>query len=96
MDSAVIGDDLSEVFMGPDQAAYLNGEGVITALNFIGGWKSWGNRTAAYPASTDPKDTFMPTRRMFNWVGKHTDHHILAAPGLPAEPPPDSNPGGQR
>lgn len=58
----------SEVWLGPDQAAYLNGEGVVTALNFIGGWKAWGNRTAAYPAVTDPKDAFIPIRRMFNWV----------------------------
>jgi len=57
-----------EVSLGPDQAAYLNGEGVVTALNFIGGWKLWGNRTGAYPASTDVKDTFIPVRRMFNWV----------------------------
>lgn len=61
--------DGTEVILGPDTAAYLNGQGVVTALNFIGGWKAWGNRTAAYPASTDPKDTFIPVRRMFDWVG---------------------------
>lgn len=68
MDSAVLADG-SEVWFGPESGAYLNGEGVITALNFTGGWKAWGNRTAAYPASTDPKDTFAAIRRMFNWVG---------------------------
>lgn len=57
-----------EVSLGPDQAAYLNGEGIVTALNFVGGWKLWGNRTGAYPASTDVKDSFIPVRRMFNWV----------------------------
>jgi phage tail sheath protein FI len=62
-------DSGSEVSLGPDQAAYLNGEGIITALNFIGGWKLWGNRTGAYPGATDVKDTFIPVRRMFNWVG---------------------------
>jgi phage tail sheath protein FI len=66
-DSAVI-DDGSEVTLDPSQAAYLNGEGIVTALNFIGGWKLWGNRTGAYPGSTDVKDTFIPVRRMFNWV----------------------------
>ena len=66
-DSAVLGDG-TEVTLGQDQAAYLNGEGIVTALNFIGGWKLWGNRTAIYPANTDPKDSFIPVRRMMNFV----------------------------
>lgn len=66
--SAVL-DDGSEVWLAPDSAAFLNGQGIVTALNFIGGWKAWGNRTGAYPSNTDPKDTFIPIRRMFDWVG---------------------------
>ncbi|ABO49746.1 conserved hypothetical protein [Desulforamulus reducens MI-1] len=62
-------DSGDEVTLDPQQAAYLNGEGIITALNFIGGWKLWGNRTGAYPGSSDVKDTFIPVRRMFNWIG---------------------------
>jgi len=58
-----------EVALGPEQAAYLNGQGVVTALNFIGGWRAWGNRTGAYPSMTDVKDTFIPIRRMFDWIG---------------------------
>ncbi|MCV4594392.1 phage tail sheath family protein, partial [Escherichia coli] len=50
------------------QANYLNGQGIVTSLNFDG-WKSWGNRNAIYPTSTDPKDAFRVCRRMFNWVG---------------------------
>lgn len=61
--------DGTEVFLNASQAAYLNGQGVITALNFIGGWKSFGNRTTAYPSNTDVKDNFISNRRMFNWVG---------------------------
>ena len=66
-DSAVIsvGD---EVNLGPEQAQYLNGEGIVTALNFVGGWKLYGNRTGAYPGNTDVKDSFISVRRMFNWV----------------------------
>lgn len=61
--------DGTEIALGPDQAAYLNGQGIITALNFVGGWKAWGNRTGAYPGvTTDPKDAFLPIRRMFDWV----------------------------
>lgn len=62
-------EDGSEVSLGPDQAGYLNGEGIVTALNFIGGWKLWGNRTAAYPSNTDVKDSMLAVRRMFNWIG---------------------------
>ncbi len=61
--------DGSEVWIAPDTGAYLNGQGIITALNFIGGWKLWGNRTACYPGNTDVKDAFIPVKRMFAWVG---------------------------
>ena len=67
--TAAVLQDGSEVWLGPDNGEYLNGQGVVTALNFIGGWKCWGNRTAAYPASTDVKDAFICIRRMFNWIG---------------------------
>ena len=66
-DSSIIADG-SEVWLAPDQGAYLNGEGIVTALNFSGGWKCWGNRTSIYPSVTDPKDAFIPLRRMFNWI----------------------------
>lgn len=68
MNSAIV-ESGAEVWLGPDQAAYLNGQGIVTALNFIGGWKVWGNRTGIYPGSTDVKDAFIPIRRMFNWIG---------------------------
>ena len=61
--------DGTEIFMNSAQAGYLNGQGIVTALNFIGGWKLWGNRTTAYPSNTDVKDSFITNRRMFNWVG---------------------------
>lgn len=61
--------DGDEIFLGIDSAAYLNGQGIVTALNFIGGWRLYGNRTGAYPSSTYPKDAFINIRRMFNWVG---------------------------
>lgn len=67
IDSAVLADG-TEISLGPEQAAYLNGQGIVTALNFIGGWKLWGNRTGCYPGVTDPKDAFIPIRRMFDWI----------------------------
>ncbi len=68
MTSAVL-EDGTEVWLDPSNAAYLNSQGIVTSLNFIGGWKCWGNRTACYPANTDVKDAFIPIRRMFSWVG---------------------------
>jgi hypothetical protein len=60
--------DGTEVFLDQLQANYLNGNGIVTAVN-IGGWRSWGNNTAAYPATTDPKDRFIAIRRVFDWWG---------------------------
>ena len=59
----------SELPMHLFDANMLNSQGVITALNFIGGWRSWGNRTACYPSNTDVKDMFIPVRRMFDYIG---------------------------
>lgn len=58
----------ADVFLGPEEAAYLNGQGIVTTLNWIGGWRCWGNRTSCYPGVTDVKDAFIPIRRMFNWI----------------------------
>ena len=60
--------DGTDMFLGKAQANYLNGQGIVTALNFVGGWKCWGNRLSAFPSNTDAKDSFIPIRRMFNWV----------------------------
>lgn len=66
MNSAVLGDG-TEVWNGLGVANYLNSQGIVTTYH-KNGWKTWGNRTAAYPSSTDPKDSFRACRRMFNWV----------------------------
>lgn len=66
-DRAVNGSGAS-VFYTPEQANYLNGLGIVTALNFGGGWKAWGNRTSCYPTNNDVKDNMIPIRRMFNYV----------------------------
>lgn len=59
----------SDLRLDLPQAEYLNGQGVVVPFNFDGGWKLFGNRTAAYPSVTDPKDAFIPIRRFFNWHG---------------------------
>lgn len=60
--------EYEEVDLGPDQAEMLNSQGIVTALNFIGGFKAWGNNTGAFPASTDVKDIFIPVRITHNWL----------------------------
>lgn len=57
-----------EVLLTNKEANYLNSQGIITALNFIGGYVSWGNQTAAYPANTDVTDYMYCVSRMFGWV----------------------------
>lgn len=62
-------EDGTEVFLTLTQANYLNENGIFTALNFIGGWKLWGNYTAAAPDNTDVKDCWINQRRMFQYIG---------------------------
>ena len=62
--------DGTEVRLALNEAEYLNGQGIVTAINFIGGWKLFGNRTGCYPGNTDPKDAFISSRRMVNWHGQ--------------------------
>lgn len=64
MDSAVLANG-KEILLGLEEANYLNGQGIVTALNFVGGWKLWGHRTSCYPTNTDPKDSFISARRTF-------------------------------
>ncbi|MBQ9628372.1 MAG: phage tail sheath family protein [Synergistaceae bacterium] len=68
MDSCV-NDAGEEIMLGLEQANYLNSQGIVTCLNFMSGWAAWGNRTGCYPGNTDPKDAFIPVRRMFDYVG---------------------------
>jgi phage tail sheath protein FI len=58
----------SEVLLSVEQANFLNANGIVTAINFIGGYKLWGNQTACYPANADVKDHMISVSRMFGWV----------------------------
>lgn len=59
----------NEIILPLAQANVLNAAGICTALNFIGGWRSWGNYTAAFPTDTDPEDNMISVARMFDFVG---------------------------
>lgn len=55
--------------LSPDEAAYLNGNGLVTGLNMVGGLVAWGDQTTCYPGVTDVKDSSIPVRRMMNFIG---------------------------
>ena len=67
IDSAILADG-TVVLLDLNQANYLNSNGIVTALNFIGGYVAWGNETACFPADTDVKNYFICVSRMFGWV----------------------------
>ncbi len=58
----------SEVVIDQEQANLVNSFGVSTAVNF-NGFRSWGNNSAAYPQTSDPKDRWFCCRRFFSWWG---------------------------
>lgn len=68
IDSAIL-EDGTEVLLDLKEVNYLNSQGIGTMLNFIGGYVSWGNETACFPADTDVKNYFTNISRMFAWVG---------------------------
>ncbi|EET60348.1 hypothetical protein BRYFOR_07544 [Marvinbryantia formatexigens DSM 14469] len=61
-------EDGTEVILDEQQANVVNSYGVCTFNNFSG-WTTWGNNTAIYPASSDPKDRWLCCRRFFSWWG---------------------------
>jgi hypothetical protein len=71
MNRTIVGDYTNplEVVFSKDYGDMLNGQGIITAINWIGGWKAWGSNMGCYPFITDPKDRWMPARRMTDYVG---------------------------
>lgn len=71
IDGMVLADG-TEVVLDLTKANYLNANGIITGINLMGGYVSWGNETACYPANTDVTDYFYCVSRMFGWVANTT------------------------
>lgn len=59
--------DGTNVVLDQEQANALNSFGVATWLN-MKGFRLWGNNTAAYPGTTDPKDRWFSCRRFLTWA----------------------------
>lgn len=60
-----------EVWLDHQKITFLDKNGIVTVTNFTNGWKLWGNHTACYPDNMDPKDYFIPARRMMAWYGNY-------------------------
>lgn len=67
--NALVNELDKQIKLNVQQANMLNGNGIVTAINFNAGWVAWGNRTATFPGNTDVKDNILSIRRMFNWLG---------------------------
>lgn len=64
--TSICTEDGEEILLDLDQANEVNGNGVVTFLNF-NGFRLWGNNTVAYPSNTDPKDRFISARRFLSY-----------------------------
>ena len=62
-------DTPADVFFSKALADSLNGQGIVSTINWIGGWKLWGSNMSIYPSSSDVKDRWIPVRRMTDWLG---------------------------
>lgn len=71
IEAAVLDDGkMTEVTLDQIQAAYLNGDGIVTVIH-DSGLKSWGNNCACYPEVTDMKERWIACRRMFTYVANY-------------------------
>ncbi|MGP8438674.1 phage tail sheath family protein, partial [Paraburkholderia fungorum] len=59
------------------EANLLNGAGIVTLFNSFGtGIRLWGNRSAAYPSSTSPKN-FLCVRRVADVIAESLEYFSL-------------------
>ena len=84
MDAAVANSE--SVWLGLDSANYLNGQGIVTALNFYGGWKCWGNRTGCVPLQYGCKGCLYPHSQNVQLDCQYPDSYLLAEGGLSHQP----------
>lgn len=72
--SAAVLESGAEVMIDTVMAEDINSNGIVTAMN-DGGWRAWGNNTAAYPGTTNTRDRWISCRRMMSW---YRNRFILA------------------
>ncbi len=59
---------------------YMNAYGVLS-FAYLGGWKCWGNNTAAYPDKTDPNDRFIKCVMVGNYLENRFKTEYLSTVG---------------
>ncbi|MBE5910887.1 hypothetical protein [Pseudobutyrivibrio sp.] len=59
---------------------YLNAFGVLS-FAYLGGWKCWGNNTAAYPDKTEPNNRFIKSVMMSNYLENRFKTEYLSEVG---------------
>lgn len=60
------------------EANALNAAGIITAVSTFGtGLRTWGNRSSAFPVSTDPKEVFINVRRTADVIHTSVEYAML-------------------
>jgi len=81
MISAVCLADGTEIHLTTEECNdYLNAKGIATCVYF-GGWKFWGNNTAAYPDDTDPNDRFIKCVNISNYLENRFKTEYLSTVG---------------
>jgi phage tail sheath protein FI len=61
--------DGTPIVVRPNDANFLNGSGIMSMIQYEGGWFAWGNRTAAYPIANDVTLVFAIVQRELDWIG---------------------------
>ena len=71
--------EYEDVVLGEQEANLLNENGICTVISRPNGIVAWGNRTSCYQpgGNTDPKDAFIPVKRMFKYIANNL--HINCA-----------------
>ena len=71
--------EYEDIILGEQEANLLNENGICTVISRPNGIVSWGNRTSCYQpgGNTDPKDAFIPVKRMFKYIANNL--HINCA-----------------
>jgi len=62
---------------------YLNANGVVSFI-YLGGWKCWGNNTAAYPDKTEPNNRFLKCVMISNYLENRFKTEYLSCIGQDA------------
>lgn len=66
VDSVVLADG-TEMILTSEEGNVLNDKGIATFIKVGDDIRLWGDETAAFPNTNDPKDVFVNIRRFYSW-----------------------------